>query len=306
MKNNKALLLLMLVLIVLIIIFSLTTEYFLTLYNFKNILSQSVINIILGIGMTFVICTAGIDLSVGSVAAFSSVILALALKMNMPVIIAILLGILAGGFAGFINGYLISILKVNHFITTLATMSIWRAMTLILTKSSPIYGFPESFTKIGIGSIGNIPIAVIICTCIVLIGYILFSKTKLGYYCMALGSNEEALKRTGVSVEFYKTTIYIICAITAAIAGLIMSSKLNCADPLAGTMMEMEAITIVILGGTSIKGGKATILGTVVAGLLMSVLKNGLTLNSIATYYQQLITGIILILAVVTSEKLLD
>lgn len=303
MKENKYLLLLIFILIVIITLFSFSSPFFLKLYNWKNIISQSVINIILGVGMTFVICASGIDLSVGSVAAFTSVIFALSLRNNMHIIISIFFALLSGVLAGFLNGFLISKLNINHFITTLSTMAIWRAITLILTRSSPIYGFPEEFTRIGIGDVGHIPIAVIICAIIVVKSYVLFNKTKLGYYCMALGSNEEALKRSGVSIEFYKIIIYILSSIMATVAGLILAAKLNCADPLAGTMMEMEAIAIVILGGTSIKGGKASILGTMVAGLLMSVLRNGLTINNIASYYQQLSIGIILILSIIISEN---
>lgn len=305
-KHNKSLFLLILGLGIIVGFFSFTTPYFFKIYNFKNILDQSVINILLGIGMTYVICSAGIDLSIGSVAAFTSVIFAMSIKSNIPLYISILLALLVGVSIGFLNGYLVSVLKINHFISTLASMSIWRGLTLIVTKSNPIYGFPYSFTKIGTSSIGYIPITVIICSVIICISHFLFSRTKFGHYTMALGSNEEALRRAGIKVDFYKISIYIFCSLTAAITGLILAAKLNCADPLIGNMMEMDAIAIVILGGTNINGGKGSIVGTVIAGLLLTVLKNGLILNGVPSYYQQLITGIIIICAVISSEKILN
>lgn len=303
-RRNKSLFLLILVLVIIVLFFSLTTPYFFKLYNLKNILDQSVVNIILGIGMTYVICAGGIDLSIGSIAAFSSAVFAMSIKSGIPLYASILLAFLVGGSIGLLNGYLISVLKINHFISTLASMSIWRGLTLILTKASPIYGFPHSFTTIGTNSIGYIPITVIICSIIMIISNLLFRKTRFGHYSMALGSNEEALRRTGVKVNFYKIKIYIFSALMATITGLLLTAKLNCADPLIGNGMEMDAIAVVILGGTSISGGKGSIIGTVVAGLLLTVLKNGLVLNGIPSYYQQLVTGIIIIFAVISSEKM--
>lgn len=304
-KRHRALYLLIVVTLIIFTFFSLTTPYFFQTYNFKNILDQSVENIILGIGMTFVICGGGIDLSIGSVAAFTSAIFAIAIKRDISLYSSIIAAMLMGGIIGLFNGYLISKWKINHFIVTLASMSIWRGLTLIVTKSNPIYGFPSNFTKIGISSFGYIPATVIICGIIVLLSYILFAKTRFGHYAMALGSNEEALRRTGVLVDYYKISIYIFSSLMATIVGLILAAKLNCADPLIGSTMEMDAIAVVILGGTSIKGGKGSIIGTIVAGLLLTILKNGLTLNGVPSYYQQLITGIIIIFAVISSEKIL-
>lgn len=302
-KKYKYNIILLALLLLLVIVFSYTSPFFLKWYNFKNILDQSTINIIVGIGMTFVICTAGIDLSVGSIAAFCGVIVALSMHAGIPIYLSILAAILIGALAGFINGYITSVIKVNPFIVTIATMSIWHALTLIFTKSTPIYGFTGSFTMLGTGSLKSIPITVIICIVVIVLGVTLFSKTKFGYYSAAIGNNEEALRRTGVSINYYKIMIYVLSGMTAAIAGLIITSKLNCADPTAGNMLEMDVIATVILGGTSINGGKGTIIGTVIAGLFMSVLKNGLTINAIPPYYQQLVVGLIIIFAVITSDK---
>jgi len=302
-KKYKYNIILLVMLLILIVVFSNTSPFFLKLYNFKNILDQSTINIIVGIGMTFVICSAGIDLSVGSIAAFCGVIAAFFLHAGISVPLSMLAAILIGAFSGFINGYIISVIKVNPFIVTIATMSIWRALTLIFTKSTPIYGFSSGFTMLGTGSFRLLPLTVVICIIVIVLGWILFNKTKLGYYSAAIGNNEEALRRTGVSNNYYKTIIYVLSGITAAIAGLIITSKLNCADPTAGNMLEMDVIATVILGGTSINGGKGTIIGTVISGLFMSVLKNGLTINAIPPYYQQLLVGLIIIFAVITSDK---
>ncbi|MDU1321784.1 MAG: ABC transporter permease [Clostridium botulinum] len=302
-KKYKSNFMLIIMLLTLIIMFSTTNTFFFKWYNFKNILDQSTLNIIIGIGMTFVICTAGMDLSVGSIAAFSGVILALSVHSGIHLGFSIILALLVGSIIGFLNGLLISKIKINPFIVTLSSLSIWRALTLIFTKSSPIYGFPKRFTFIGTGSFMGIPITVILCSFVMIIGIITFKNTKLGYYALALGSNEEALRRTGVCTNFYKILIYTISGFLSALAGIILTSKLNCADPLAANMMEMDVIATVILGGTSIKGGKGTILGTLIAGLLLSVLRNGLTLNGIAPYYQQLLVGLIIIIAVILSEK---
>ncbi len=302
-KKYKSNIILLVILLILVIIFSNTSTYFLKWYNFKNILDQSTINIIVGIGMTFVICTAGIDLSVGSIAAFCGVVAALSMHAGIPISLSMIAAVLIGALAGFVNGYITSVIKVNPFIVTIATMSIWRALTLIFTKSTPIYGFPSSFTILGTGSFRAIPLTVVVCIIVIVLGGTLFNKTKLGYYSAAIGNNEEALRRTGISINYYKIMIYVLSGMTAAIAGLIITSKLNCADPTAGNMLEMDVIATVILGGTSINGGKGTIIGTVIAGLFMSVLKNGLTINAIPPYYQQLVVGLIIIFAVITSDK---
>ncbi|KNF09273.1 ribose transport system permease protein RbsC [Gottschalkia purinilytica] len=176
-------------------------------------------------------------------------------------------------------------------------------MTLVITNSKPIYGFSNQFIKIGTGNIYDLPISFVIATVVMFLGYILFNKTIYGNYTIALGCSEESLRRSGVAVNLYKTSIYVFSGIISSMAGILLTSKLNCADPLSGYMLEMEVIAIVILGGTSIKGGRASIMGTLIAGILMGMLRNGLIMNGIASYYQQLLVGVILIVAVILSEK---
>lgn len=282
---------------------SFTSPYFNSLYNIGTILDQSSMNIIIGISMTFIICSGGIDLSVGSTAALSGVIMSMALHSDIPIGVSLLLAILLGALCGLINGIIVSIININPFITTISTMWIYRALTLIITRSTPIYGFPEVLTKIGTIKIYQIPLIFIIALFIVIIGYILFNKSVYGNYTIALGVSEESLTRVGVKSKLYKVSLYIFSGLMASIVGILLTSKLNCADPLAGNMLEMEAITVAILGGTSIKGGKASILGTLLAGLLIGILRNGLIMNGIAAYYQQLAVGLILLASVILSEK---
>ncbi len=291
-----------LVLLITVILLSLASPFFMTWDNWRNILDQSALQIIIAVGMTFVICTGGIDLSVGAVTALSGVCMAVAMHAGVSVEIAILLGIAAGVLVGMSNGWLISQLNLNPFIVTLGTMSVGRGVALILTTGIPIYGFPKAFTWWGNGHIGPVNPPMLIAVFITLLGALVLNKTKLGYYTLALGGNEEALRRSGVAHKTYKLIIYIICGITAALGGLIVTARLNTAEPLAGWMFELDAIAAVVLGGTDMKGGRGSITGTIMACLLLGMLRNGLTILNIPSYYQQLAIGIIILVALIISE----
>ena len=294
--------LLLLILLVMGIVLSFLSPYFLTWSNFYNILDQTSVDIILAIGMAFVISSGGIDLSIGSVLAYSGIMMAFAMKAGIPVPLAVALGILAGMFIGLCNGLLISRLHLNPLVTTLGFMSIARGFALILTNSSPIFGFPNAFKFIGSGRVGPVNVPIIIALVIVIISYILLNKTKWGYYTLALGGNEEALRRAGVATHKYRTSIYIFCAMMAAIAGMITVARLNSADPLAGWMVEKDAIAAVVLGGTSLSGGRGSIVGAVLACFVLGMLDNGLILMAIPAYYQKLFCGLIIIIALVATE----
>jgi ribose/xylose/arabinose/galactoside ABC-type transport system permease subunit len=294
--------LLLLILLVMGIVLSFLSPYFLTWSNFYNILDQTSVDIILAIGMAFVISSGGIDLSIGSVLAYSGIMMAFAMKAGIPVPLAVALGILAGMFIGLCNGLLISRLHLNPLVTTLGFMSIARGFALILTNSSPIFGFPNAFKFIGSGRVGPVNVPIIIALVIVIISYILLNKTKWGYYTLALGGNEEALRRAGVATHKYRTSIYIFCAMMAAIAGMITVARLNSADPLAGWMVETDAIAAVVLGGTSLSGGRGSIVGAVLACFVLGMLDNGLILMAIPAYYQKLFCGLIIIIALVATE----
>lgn len=301
-ENVFAQILLGVVLLVTIMLLSLASPHFLTWDNWRNILDQSALQLIIAVGMTFVICTGGIDLSVGAVAALSGVCMAVAMHNGIPAGCAILLGIGAGALVGLINGFLVAWIELNPFIVSLGTMSVARGIALIITRGIPIYGFPVAFTWWGSGQIGAINPPMLMALFAALLGAFLLNHTKLGYYALALGGNEEALRRCGVSTRRYKLVIYILCGLTAALGGLVVTARLNTAEPLAGWMFELDAIAAVVLGGTDMKGGRGSVAGTVMACLLLGVLRNGLTILSIPSYYQQLLIGLIILAAIIVSE----
>lgn len=285
-----------------ILYLSLASPFFMSWDNFRNILDHSALYVVLALGMTFVISTAGIDLSVGAVAALSGISMAVAMKNGLPVEISILLGLAVGVLVGSFNGAVVSCLNINPFIVTLATMSVSRGLALIITGGIPVYGFPSAFTWWGSGHVGALNPPILMAFGMAILAALILNKTKLGYYTLALGGNEEALRRSGVSVKKYKTVVYAMCGLTAALAGLIVTARLNTAEPLAGWMFELDAIAAVVLGGTSMNGGRGSIGGTLIACLLLGVLRNGLTILSIPSYYQQLIMGAIILVAVIVSE----
>jgi len=228
--------------------------------------------------------------------------MALAMKANIPVPLAIALGLLLGTILGSINGLLVGKLKVNPFIVTLSSTSIFRGITLIITSAIPVFSFPNSFTWIGGARPLGLPMPVILTFVIVVLGFFIINYTKFGYYAVALGGNEEAMQRIGVSVNLYKGLVYALSGFLAAVVGLIITARLNSADPMAGYMYELDAIATVILGGTNIRGGYGSIGGTVLAGLFLAVLHNGLTINGIDSYYQLLLVGVIILASVYISE----
>jgi len=291
--------LLFLALLLLMAMLSFTSPYFLKWDNLRNILDQSTLNILVGVGMTLVICAGGIDLSVGAVAALSGAVMAIAMHAGYSVPTAIAAGLVVSLVCGLLNGALTAYLGITPFIVTLASLSIVRGLTLILTGAIPIFGFPTRFTWLGSGSISVLPTPVILAALVALAGGVLLNLTPAGYYFQSLGGNEEALRRSGISVPRYKIEVYVISAICAGLAGLVLTARLNSADPTAGYMLEMDAIATAVLGGTSMRGGRGSVIGTVIAGLLLAVLRNGLTINSIASYYQQVLIGVIILAAVV-------
>lgn len=295
-------LLLLAILIALIIILSGISEYFFAWKNFRNILDQCAVYLILSVGMTFVVASGGVDLSVGSLAGLSGVIMAVLMKAGLPVASAVGLGLLTGVLIGVVNGLIIARLKINPFITTLAMMTIARGIALILTGGVSIYGFAQGFKWWGSGSIGPLNPPILLSLLITAIGMVLLGRTLWGKYCLALGGNAEALRRTGVNTKLYLISIYAASGFCAAITGLIMTARLNSAAPLAGATYEMDAIAAVVLGGASFKGGTGSVLGTLIASLTLSVMRNGLTLLAIPTYYQQVITGTIILIAIIMAE----
>ncbi|PWJ89022.1 ABC transporter permease [Oceanotoga sp. DSM 15011] len=285
-------------LIGLFILMSFLSPLFLSGYNLINILLQSSTYIILSIGMTFVIVTGGIDLSVGSIAVVSGILMASLMKSGTNVFIAILAGLIISILCGFINGFLVSKINLPSFIVTLATMSIFQGAALIFSGGLPIYGFPKSFSFLGIGSILSIPIPVIIALICIIISIFIFKKTKIGHYALAIGDNRQAVKMCGINIFKYEMIVYMINGFTTGIAAIITTARLNSAEPLGSMSMGLDAVAAVVMSGTSLSGGTGSVTGAIIGSLLMGVLRNGMTLLNVQSYYQNLIIGIVILIAV--------
>ncbi len=285
------------------IFFSRLSPRFLSGENIVNIMDQSSINIVVAVGMTLVIASAGIDLSAGGNVAVCGIVIASTIKAGFGVVPTVVVALLTGAILGLLNALLVVKLKINPFMATLAMMSVLGGGALIVTQGIPIYGFSPDFSWIGRGKVAGFPVSVLVCAVVVSAGVFLTRFTRLGIYVAALGGNEEALRRNGVSAHLYKSALYVLCGACAAIASVILTSKLNSAEPLAGAMVEMNAIATVVLGGTKIRGGFARIEGTLLAGILMGVIRNGLVLAGISSYYQQFVTGFIILAAIIVSER---
>ena len=282
-------------------LFSFLSPHFWSLGNLRSIAEQSSINLIAAVGMTFVVASAGIDLSSGAVVALSVVVMALSLREGWGVGVTIGLGLGTGALIGLANALLVVRARITPFMATLTTMNLIAGATLILTQGIPIYGFSARFAWLGRGSVAGVPVSAAAAAAFTVIGALAL-RTRLGVYALALGGNEEALRRSGVPADLYKGALYVFSGICASAASVIMTAKLNSAEPLAGTMMEMNAIATVVLGGTRLQGGFASITGTLLAGLLLGVIRNGLVLIGVSSYYQQFVTGAILLTAVLFSE----
>lgn len=285
--------------------FSIFTNEFFAASNISNIVRQVSINGILAVGMTFVILTGGIDLSVGSVMAFAGTMMAgFMINMDMTPIIAVLLGVLLASLLGYINGVFVSYARIPAIIVTLAMMEVARGLALLYTGGYPLSGLPSSFSFIGRGYLfGFIPMPAVIMVIVFVIAYIILNHLPLGRYIYAIGGNEEAVRLSGIKVKKIKALVYLISGITAGISGLIMTSRLSSGQPMAGEGYELDAIAAVVLGGTSIAGGRGHIFGTLLGALLIGVLSNGLNLMGVSPYVQRVLKGVIIVAAIYYSSK---
>ena len=271
---------------------------FLTVTNVLNVIRQSSIFGIMAIGMTFVILTGGIDLSVGSILAVVGAISAGMLKGGMEVLPVVILALAIGISCGLANGVLITVGRIAPFVVTLGMMSVARSLTLIYTTGYPISGFVGAFRFIGGGDILAIPFPIVVFLLTVVIAWVILTQTRMGRYVYAIGGNEETVKLSGINADFYKTTVYVISGITAAISALILTSRLNSAEPMAGQGYELDVIAAVVIGGTSLNGGRGSVWGTLIGALLIGVINNGMNLLGIPPYFQLLVKGLIIIGAV--------
>lgn len=292
-------------LILLIVVISIISPEFRTVGNFLSLLRQSSINGLIAFGMTFVILTGGIDLSVGSVLALSTALCAKFIANGMPVGLAILLALIIGTCFGLISGVLITKGRLQPFIATLITMTVFRGATMIFMDGKPISNLGDSFLLkfIGKGSIFGIPVPVILFIAIFVLFIFILEKTVFGRRIYATGSNWKSAKLSGVNIDKTKLAAYAISGCMAALAGLILLSRLGSAQPTLGSGYELDAIAAVALGGTSMNGGRGRIWGTFVGVLIIAVLNNGLNILGVSSYYQDVVKGVVILIAVLSDRK---
>lgn len=300
-------------LVLLCIVLSIVSDKFLTVDNTWNVMRQISVNICISVGMTLVILIAGIDLSVGSVLALCGAIAAGLLKNGIAVqssnlyigftlLGAILVGLIAGAALGWFNGWTITKFKVPPFVATLAMLTIARGLTMLWTKGFPISNLGDSFDYIGTGWFLGIPLPVWISGIVVIIAVIITKKTVLGRYIYAIGGNENASKLSGININKVKLTVYAISGLLAAVGGILVTSRLDSAQPNAGISYELDSIAAVVIGGTSLMGGRGTIMGTVLGAVIIGVLNNGLVLMNVSPFWQQVVKGAVILLAVMIDK----
>lgn len=290
-------------LLLLCIALTILSDRFFTVNNLLNVARQISINAIISVGMTLVILTGGIDLSVGSIVALTGSITAGLLVGGYAIFPAILMGLVVGSLLGLCNGLLITRAEIPPFIATLGTMTVARGLTLVYTEGRPITGMEEAFRFLGGGYVAGIPVPVIIMVLIFAVAYIMLKKTRLGRYIYAIGGNEEAARLSGINTKKILLSVYVLGGLLAGISGIIMASRLNSAQPTAGISFELDAIAAVVLGGTSLSGGVGTIGGTLIGAFIIGVLDNGLNLLNVSSFYQQIAKGLVILLAVFLDRK---
>lgn len=292
-------------LVVLLVFFSFASNNFFTWSNISGILLSTAVIGILALGTTFVIITGGIDLSIGTGMTLAAVMTGIFLvNLQLPFIVGVIGGIATGALMGFINGFNIAVLRLPPFIATLAMMMIAQGLALVISGVRPIYfSSIPGFKDIALGTlIPGLPNAVLILFVLALVAYLLLSKTILGRYTFAIGSNEEATRLSGVDTRKWKIIIYTVAGLFTGIAGVVIAARLDSAQPQLGVGYELQAIAAVIIGGTSLLGGRGSIMGTVIGALIMSVLINGLRIMSIQTEWQNVVVGAVILVAVFTDS----
>lgn len=289
---------------IIILILIIASPNFLTLTNILNVFRQVSINALIAFGMTFVILTGGIDLSVGATLALSGALTAGMMGAGFDPLTAVIIGLGAGAVMGAVNGLLITKTNIAPFIATLATMTIYRGLALVYTDGRPITGLSsEFFTMIGGGYVFGVPVPVIIMLVLFAVLYFILRKTTFGRNVYAIGGNEEASRLSGIKTGRFKIYVYTLTGLLSALAGIILTSRLNSAQANAGTGYELDAIAAVVLGGTSLSGGRGWIVGTLVGALIIGVLNNGLNLMGVSSFYQQVVKGLVILLAVLLDRK---
>jgi ribose transport system permease protein len=293
-----------LALILLVLGFAVLSPLFLTANNISNIFTQIAINVILAVGMTFVILVGGIDLSVGSVMAFCAVVAGTVMKMpnlsvEMSIVLALICAMLVGAGCGLFNGIVSAWWGVPSFIVTLGMLNIARGAALQWTDARSIYEFPNEFNDFGTASFAGMPYIFLVALALVAVGWFVLTRTVFGRLIYAIGNNEEAVRLAGHNVLLYKIGAFVICGATVGIGAIIYMTRLTVASPILGIGFELNAIAAVIIGGTSLNGGRGSIFGTLLGACIIGVLANGLILIGVGDFVRQIITGVVIILAVV-------
>ncbi|MGR2854912.1 ABC transporter permease [Erwinia sp. 1181_3] len=284
-------------LFIIVVTFSLLSPVFWTLPNLLNILQQSSINAIIALGMTLVIISGGIDLSVGPTAALSAVLGATLMVAGVPVPLAVMATLGVGALCGVFSGTLVAYAGLQPFIVTLGGLSLFRALALIFTNGNPIFGIPMDFRNLINSTVFGVPTPIVVVVVIAVFLWVVMNKTPLGEYILAVGGNEEAARVAGVPVKRTKVTVFVISGVLASLAALILIARLGAAEPTIGNLWELDAIAAAAIGGASLMGGKGSIIGTLIGAVILGALRNGLTLLNIQAFYQLLATGLIIIIA---------
>jgi len=295
-----------LILLFLVAIVSIISPNFLDLNNIMNILQQVSVNGLIALGMTFVILTAGIDLSVGSILALSGMALGMMILSGVNEVLAIIIVLVLGAVLGFVNGTFISKVKLEPFIVTLATMTMFRGITLVISDGIPAMGVTTDAPILDFlsqGKIFGIPFPTILFLIVFLILMLILQNTVFGRGVYAIGGNEEVARLSSVPTNKIKTSVYVISGIMSALAGVILTSRLSSSQPTAGTGFELDAIAAVVIGGTSLAGGRGRIFGTLIGVLIIGVINNGLNVMGVSAFYQQFIKGLIILIAVILDRK---
>ena len=291
-------------LIGLCVFFSLASPYFLTFDNMMNVARQISMIGIIAVGMTFVLITAGIDLSVGSIVAFGGCITAGLLRDGYPIPLGIAIGLLFGLLAGLVNGLLVTKGRLPAFVATLASMSVWRGVALTYTQGYAIFPLPKEFSFLGRGYVGPVPLPVVIMILVYIIGYYLLNHTAFGRNIYAVGGNLQAAKLSGVRVDRTLIVVYGLSGLFSGLSGVILSSRLLSGQGMAGNGWELDVIASCVLGGISLMGGEGNLVGTIVGAFIIGILANGMTLLNISSFYQMMTKGLVIMLAVFVDLQL--
>jgi len=285
-------------LVVLFIALTIASPHFLTETNLASVVRQTAVINIIALGMTLVIITAGIDLSVGSMLALAGLFGTMAMRDGHSIPYAIATGVVAGLICGLLNGLMIALFRINPFIVTLGTMGIYRGLSLVISNGLPIHEIPQSFSYLGAGNLLGVPVVLWILLVAALFMHFILENTKLGRYSFAIGSNVDAAFYAGVPIKFHLTMVYALIGLLTGLAGMIEASRLMTGQPTAGQGYELQAIAAVVIGGGSLTGGEGSVIGTLVGAFVMGLLSNGSDLLGISPYWQQAIIGDVIIAAV--------